>query len=113
MRAGILGRMTRRATSASVLTVLLLQGLLAAPSRAAEPIDPAALYETHCAACHGRDGRGVLPGSPDFRRPDTLAKPNGVLMRAIRDGKGAMPAYYGVLNDAETRRVVDYLRRFN
>jgi mono/diheme cytochrome c family protein len=101
------------AVPAALLFAGPLLVLQAAPAAAAEAQSPATLYETHCSACHGPDGRGVLPGAPDFRRPDALAKPNRTLVRAIRDGKGTMPAYYGVLNDSEMRRLVDYLRRFN
>lgn len=112
--AGVAGPARRlSAALAGLLLAALATGLTAPPAWAADEPDAATLYELHCATCHGPDGRPVLPGAPDFRRPDTLARPNGVLMRAIREGKGAMPAYYGVLSDAQMRQIVNHLRRFH
>ncbi len=72
-----------------------------------------ALYSTHCAVCHGVNGTPVVAGSTDFRRMENLMRPDMQLMTAIRNGKGAMPGYFGVLRDREILDVVAYLRTLN
>ncbi|WP_354004872.1 c-type cytochrome [Ramlibacter albus] len=67
-------------------------------------------YATHCATCHGANGTPVMPGAPNFRRLDSLMRPDMQLLTAIRNGKGAMPAYFGVLRDREILDVIAYLR---
>lgn len=103
---------TRRAARmvAGVLAALLL-GAVGAVQAADVTARGAELYTLHCAACHGEGGRPVLAGTPDFTRPDALMRPDGLLIRVIREGRGAMPAYYGVLSDAEMRQLVAHLRR--
>lgn len=71
------------------------------------------LYTTHCAVCHGDNGTPVLPGTPNFRRMETLMRTDMQVMAAIRTGKGAMPGYFGVLRDREILDVVAYLRTLN
>lgn len=71
------------------------------------------LYATHCAVCHGDNGTPVLPGTPNFRRMETLMRTDMQVMAAIRTGKGAMPGYFGVLRDREILDVVAYLRTLN
>lgn len=69
-----------------------------------------ALYSTHCAICHGESGSPVMPGAPDFRRMESLMRPDMQLMTAIRNGKGAMPGYFGILREREILDVVAHLR---
>lgn len=71
------------------------------------------IYSTHCAICHGVSGTPVMPGAPNFRRMESLIRPDGQLLTAIRNGKGPMPAFYGVLRDREILDVVAYLRTLN
>jgi cytochrome c oxidase cbb3-type subunit 3 len=48
------------------------------------------LYATHCAACHGADGR--LGPAPPLNDPIFLAiVPESQLLRVIRDGRGVTP----------------------
>ncbi len=68
------------------------------------------LYALHCAVCHGTNGTPVMPGAPNFRRMEGLMRPDMQLMTAIRNGKGAMPGYFGVLRDREILDVVAFLR---
>ena len=88
----------------------LLLALGAGTARAADIGAGATLYATHCAVCHGARGTPVMPGSPDFRRPDALMKPDAHLLQSIRTGKGAMPGFFGILRDREILDVVAYLR---
>jgi cytochrome c6 len=94
----------------SVLGVALLVELPAA--HAADTSQGADLYRRHCAGCHGGDGRPVMPGAPDFARPTSLLKPDLTLLGAIRSGRGAMPAYQGLLRDREILDIVAHLRTF-
>lgn len=92
---------------------LLIAALAAWPAaQAADTAKGAELYRLHCAGCHGGDGRPVMPMAPDFSRPTTLLKPDLTLLAAIRAGRGAMPAYQGLLRDREILDVVAYLRTF-
>jgi cytochrome c6 len=86
--------------------------LACAAAQAADTGKGAELYRLHCAGCHGGDGRPVMPTAPDFSRPTTLLKPDLTLLTAIRNGRGAMPAYQGLLRDREILDVVAYLRTF-
>lgn len=99
------------------LAVLALAGLvgLAAAPRAAQAADPqhgAELFRSHCASCHGSDGRPLLPTAPDLSRPTALLKPDPVLLLSIRSGRGAMPAYQGLLKDRDILDIVAHLRTF-
>lgn len=80
------------------------------PARAADPRHGAELYSRHCSHCHGGDGRPVMPAAPDFSRPTTLMKPDTLLLAAVRAGRGAMPAYQGLLRDRDILDIVAHLR---
>ncbi len=88
----------------------LLAVALAPGAFAADPRHGAELYARHCTGCHGGDGRPVMPTAPDFSRPTTLMKPDPVLLASIRAGRGAMPAYRGLLRDTEILDIVAHLR---
>jgi cytochrome c6 len=93
-------------------TVLLVGCLVlaAASARAGDVLRGAELYRQHCSACHGNGGKPVLPTAPDFTRHDSLLKPDLALLAAIRKGRGAMPAYDGVLRDRDILDIVTHLR---
>jgi cytochrome c6 len=103
-------RALRGAASVWLSTGLLLLAVMPSPAPAADVIQGNELYKRHCAACHGSDGRGVMPTAPDLSRPTALLKPDPVLLDAIRAGRGAMPAYRGVLRDREILDIVAHLR---
>lgn len=76
------------------------------------------IYQGTCAACHGADGKGALPGVPDMTSAKTpLKNSDAVMMRRIRDGyQGpgspmAMPASGGnpSLTDADLKAVLMYM----
>lgn len=101
------------------------------PAGAAEQIALGhAVYDIHCAACHGAD----LEGQPDWRTPfpsgrlpapphdatgHTWHHPDSVLIRIIRDGTAAvvgggyesdMPGFGGILDDDEIEAVLAFIR---
>lgn len=81
-------------------------------ARAADVDRGAELYRRHCVACHGAGGKPVMPIAPDFSQPTALLKPDPTLLAAIRNGRGAMPAYQGQLRDREILDIVAHLRSF-
>ena len=125
VRAGLRGEDAR-----NILT--FLQGAAADANRPAQltPVSSAAatvstgqsgqsVYQTTCVACHGPDGKGVLPGAPDFTADDNpLAnKSHDELLRNIMDGfqsEGspmAMPAKGGnpALTEQDMRNALEYM----
>ncbi len=70
------------------------------------------VYDSQCAACHGADGSGGLPNTPDFT--------SAAVSRAIRDdpqdsycilaaGEGSMPGFQRTLTTTEMWQVITYL----
>jgi mono/diheme cytochrome c family protein len=92
---------------ATLLAALCL--IIVAPARA-DVFAGEEIYRQHCELCHGPGGNPVLPDAPNFVRGDGLMQPDRMLAQAIRDGKNAMPGYYGILTDQEVIDVVTYLR---
>jgi S-disulfanyl-L-cysteine oxidoreductase SoxD len=89
------------------------------------------IYATHCAACHGaqlegqpnwrvRDATGRLPAPPHDATGHTWHHPDEVLFRITKYGvakaaglqgyDSAMPAYEGVLTDAEITAVLSWIK---
>ena len=84
--------------------------LLSFPAQAADVIKGQQLYRQHCAACHGPTGISSMPNAPSFARGERMMQPDMALLATIRSGRGAMPSYFGVLNDRDTLDVIAYLR---
>ena len=91
----------------------------------------AVVYQKHCAACHGarlvgqprwreRDAQGRMPAPPHdasghtWHHPDQLLfdiTKHGVAKAAkLKDYDTAMPAYAGVLSDAEIVAVLSWIK---
>lgn len=92
--------------------VLAAAALGLAPAWASDPIRGADLYNSHCASCHGAKGRPQLPTAPDLSLPTALLKPDLTLLASIRTGRGAMPAFQGLLRDRDILDIVAHLRTF-
>jgi S-disulfanyl-L-cysteine oxidoreductase SoxD len=86
-----------------------------------------ALYEQHCAACHGAnlegqpnwkvpDSNGVYPAPPHNRDGHTWYHPDSVLLEIIAQGgtmpKTAMPAFGDKLNQDEMEAILVYIKSF-
>jgi mono/diheme cytochrome c family protein len=98
-------------------------GLLLLPHPVPKTASPAQrLYLTHCAECHGADGRGSWRASLFLLRPGNLADPGFIGSRSdeyladlVKDGgapigKPGMPAFGYHLSDEEIRSLVSYVR---
>lgn len=77
------------------------------------------VYQQTCVACHGANGKGTLPGAPDFTRAKgPLGKSDSVLIKNITQGfqspgsPMAMPAKGGKsdLTASDIRAVLAYIR---
>jgi mono/diheme cytochrome c family protein len=80
------------------------------------------LYETHCADCHGADGKGLAPAYPPLAGNRALTMDSSVnAVRIVLNGGFApgtaanprpygMPPYSHVMDDYEVAAVVSYLR---
>lgn len=68
------------------------------------------LFSAHCAECHGKTGmggNGPAVGNPPFLRDAS----NGLLRRAIADGRGTrMPGFQEKLGDASIDDIIAWLR---
>ena len=77
------------------------------------------IYSQTCVACHGANGKGAIPGTPNFTKASgPLSKSDDELMHNISAGfqspgsAMAMPAKGGNpdLNATDVRAVLDYMR---
>jgi mono/diheme cytochrome c family protein len=71
------------------------------------------IYDSQCAACHGADGSGGLPNTPDFTSSainrDLRANPNASYC-ALAEGEGAMPGFQRTLTTDQIWQVITFLR---
>lgn len=73
-----------------------------------DPVHGQAVYAQACVSCHGANGKGKLPGAPDFTaKGGVLTKPHSALQDHILNGfksptsRAAMPARGGKKNLSE------------
>lgn len=127
LRAGLTGAQTRnvlefmRASNYTAPVVVKTAATTPVPA-GGEPVDSGrgeAVYSQTCVACHGADGKGAIPGVPDFTAAEgPLAKPDDVLLEHIIGGFKRpesvmmMPARGGnpALTDAELEASLHYMR---
>ena len=124
LRAGLTGQQTR-----DILTFLQ-----ASNNRAktvdVEPLEvdlvPVAsmsgeeIYNQTCIACHGANGKGMVPGAPDFTKPDgPLAQSDEVLFKHITDGFMSIGSPMAIhpkggnssLTESDIRAVLQHMRK--
>jgi len=78
------------------------------------------IYKNTCVSCHGINGKGSIPGAPDFTDPNgPLKNSNSVLLNRVVNGfeshgspiamppKGGNPA----LTRQELQKTIEYIRR--
>jgi mono/diheme cytochrome c family protein len=114
---------------AGVGVAAILAWVILTPSKVEHPVvtgapDGRALFETHCAVCHGATGKGDGPGAKVVRQPmtdftDAAAMANRddrFLAEIIKKGgsqfgrSNAMPAWGMKLSDEEIRALVGFIR---
>lgn len=101
------------------MKTVLFAALIALPILASAD-EGEALYNQTCVACHGADGKGVIPGVPDFTKPSSplRSKDEATLARNVVQGfqspgspmamppRGGMPA----LTQDQASALVRYLQ---
>lgn len=104
-----------------VFTSVILGLLLAGPRLGAAAGDPAkgkALYEKHCVACHGPQGKGdgpagkvVKPPAADFTSAASKKKSEAELLQTVENGKPgtAMVPWKTQLSQPELNDVIEYV----
>lgn len=103
----------------SILTfcAVILGAILASSAFATD--SGKAIYESACSTCHGANGKGTLPGVPDFtKKGGVLSERDAVLIQRITAGYQspgspmAMPPKGGdsSLTGDQIEQVLSYLR---
>ena len=124
IRAGLTGGETRDILTFLQASNSVITADTAVTAMAAEPAAGTApsgeeIYGQTCVACHGADGKGALPGVPNFTRTDgPLGKSDQVLLQSILLGfqspgsQMAMPPKGGnpALTESAIASVLRYLR---
>ncbi len=71
------------------------------------PVSGQALYKTHCAICHGNDGKKGFAGAK-LLPESTLGIDERIAL--ISRGKGVMMPFEDVLNQEELKAVAEYTK---
>jgi cytochrome c6 len=76
----------------------------------ADMANGARVYNTHCAGCHGADGRSMNPAAPNLVGGAKTMQADMVLLMRIKSGKGQCPPYLGILKDKDILDVLAHTR---
>jgi mono/diheme cytochrome c family protein len=75
-------------------------------------------FRNVCAKCHGAEGRGGVPLTPDGPKPRDLTdaawqatRSDADLAAVIRDGKPPMPAFASLLSPQQIQALIGKIRR--
>jgi ubiquinol-cytochrome c reductase cytochrome c subunit len=90
-------------TGVAALLVVALCILSSSPMAASQDETEAALYAQQCGACHGAEGEGGI--GPDLRALTSAAD----VAAKIRAGGGGMPAFEGVLSEAQIEALAGWV----
>jgi mono/diheme cytochrome c family protein len=90
---------------AALLGLMLVSGLAVA----GDPVKGRAIYDLRC---YGPNGIPQVAAIPNFKMGEGLMKPEAQLMSFIKNGKGVMRGFKGVLTDADIRNVIAHIRSF-
>lgn len=84
-----------------------------AGARMAKAVDPTSIFETNCGACHQGGGNNIIEGHTLSKAAMEQYLDGGWNKEAIeyqiRNGKGPMPAWEGVLSDDEIKAMTDWV----
>lgn len=122
IRAGLTGQETRDVITflQASNTKMVAAGATQVSAVISKGVTGKETFEKTCIACHGADGKGAFPGTPDFTSSDgALSKTDDVLIDHISNGfqspgsPMAMPPKGGNpnLNNADIRAVLEYIRK--
>ena len=70
------------------------------------------IYSQACAACHGADGSGAIPGSPDFTTAayqSALRQEPGQALCLVALGRGSMPGWKETLSEDQMWQALTFL----
>jgi mono/diheme cytochrome c family protein len=83
-------------------------------------VEAAQLFDSMCATCHGRDGRGGVPAAEGLPAPRNFcdavfqaSRTDAQLSQVIREGKPPMPPFNALLDDRQLALLVAHIRGFN
>lgn len=109
----------RSAAACLAMLVLAPAASMTQSEKAPEQVgEGAALFNRHCAKCHGRDGRakrfrGMMLGARNLTDPKWQEEATDErIAAAIRKGPGPMPSFAEKLSEAEIDTLVAYVRQF-
>lgn len=97
------------------VAIILLGGVVC-PSWLSAQNDPAALFKSKCALCHGEDASGATPTgralkAKDLRSEEVQKNSDAVLTEVITKGRNKMPAFGQKLKPDQIQQLVTYIRR--
>ena len=96
--------------SKTLWPILLLTLMLPATAQSSDVNKGQSVYKQRCAMCHGPNGKGSMAGTPNFKRREGLLQSDQSLLKRIKAGKNACPAYQGILTDQKIYDVIAYIR---
>lgn len=78
----------------------------------AAPNSGEALYSQYCAMCHGKDGKGAMPGTTDLGQPNgPLSQSDKVVIERTLKGYKTMPAMDGQISRSQAQEILAYMRK--
>jgi mono/diheme cytochrome c family protein len=110
-------RMKTKFWLAAGLSTMILAGGVFSVSKVSSAADARATFNSKCATCHGRDGRGqTRRGRRSHTRDLTAAAwqddvSDERLFNSINNGRAKMPAFKKHLSENEMDALVAYVRR--
>ena len=83
-------------------------GMLSDASAQSQAVrEGAELYQSQCAACHGEN---LVTTGVAFDILQLGADEKGRFLKALNEGKGQMPPWAGVIDDAQMEQIWAYVR---
>jgi mono/diheme cytochrome c family protein len=75
------------------------------------------IFIANCVGCHGKNADGDTPAGrnwhvPGFRSTQVQSLGDQALQQVIREGRGKMPAWGGILSQTDIEHLVAYIRSF-
>ena len=101
----------KKILSVILLAIAVFTFALGRPAIAADTADGAKIFSANCAACH-MGGRNIVAAAKTLKK-DALDKYSmnslEAIVHQVQNGKAAMPAFKGRLNDDQIEAVADYV----